>query len=105
MPATSRARIRQANFWAIPVERGGPDAPASIPVERGGPDAPASLADTYAQFALTAYANVAGLPALYLPPAQGRPHPGVQLSGPRLSDARLLALGEHLLNARRGGNA
>ncbi|HOG07277.1 MAG TPA: amidase family protein [Syntrophales bacterium] len=90
--AGMRRLAAQADFWAIPVERGGPDAPAS-------------LADTYAQFALTAYANVAGLPALYLPPAQGRPHPGVQLSGPRLSDARLLALGEHLLNARRGGNA
>jgi aspartyl-tRNA(Asn)/glutamyl-tRNA(Gln) amidotransferase subunit A len=66
-------------------------------------DTPASLSDTYAQFATTAFANVTGQPALYLPPATGMAHPGFQLAGPRLSDARLLALGEHLLNMRQGG--
>jgi aspartyl-tRNA(Asn)/glutamyl-tRNA(Gln) amidotransferase subunit A len=66
--------------------------------------APASLADLYARFALTAFANVTGQPALYLPPARDAAA-GFQLAGPRLSDARLLALGEHLLNLRRGGNA
>jgi len=65
--------------------------------------APSSLADTYAQFASMAFANVTGQPALYLPPAPGAAHPGFQLAGPRLSDARLLALGEHLLNMRQGG--
>lgn len=87
-----RRLAAQADVWAIPVDGGGPAAAAS-------------LADAYAPFALTAFANVAGVPALYLPPPQGRPLPGLQLSGPRLSDARLLALGEHLLNARRGGKA
>ena len=66
--------------------------------------APALLADTYAQFASTAFANVTGQPALYLPPASDVAQSGFQLVGPRLSDARLLALGEHLLNMRRGGN-
>jgi aspartyl-tRNA(Asn)/glutamyl-tRNA(Gln) amidotransferase subunit A len=65
--------------------------------------AAASLDGTYAQFAWTSFANVTGQPALYLPPAPGAAHPGLQLAGPRLSDARLLALGEHLLNMRRGG--
>jgi aspartyl-tRNA(Asn)/glutamyl-tRNA(Gln) amidotransferase subunit A len=65
--------------------------------------APASLADTYAQFASTAFANVTGQPALYLPPAPGAAQSGFQIAGQRLSDARLLALGEHLLNMRRGG--
>jgi aspartyl-tRNA(Asn)/glutamyl-tRNA(Gln) amidotransferase subunit A len=65
--------------------------------------APSSLDSTYAQFASTSFANVTGQPSLYLPPAPGAAHPGLQLAGPRLSDARLLALGEHLLNMRRGG--
>jgi len=67
------------------------------------PGAPVSLAETYAQFATTLFASVTGQPALYLPPAPGAAHPGFQLAGPRLSDARLLDLGEHLLNIRRGG--
>jgi len=62
----------------------------------------ALLADTYAQFASTAFANVTGQPALYLPTASGAGQSGFQLAGPRLSDARLLALGEHLLNRRKG---
>jgi aspartyl-tRNA(Asn)/glutamyl-tRNA(Gln) amidotransferase subunit A len=66
-------------------------------------DAPASLSDTYTQFATTVFANVTGQPALYLPPAPGLTRTGFQLAGPRLSDARLLALGEHLLNMRTGG--
>jgi aspartyl-tRNA(Asn)/glutamyl-tRNA(Gln) amidotransferase subunit A len=66
--------------------------------------APALLADTYAQFASTAFANVTGQPALYLPPASDGAQSGFQLVGPRLSDARLLTLGEHLLDMRRGGS-
>ena len=81
----------QADFLVFPA------------VDSATPGAPASLADMYAQFASTAFANVTGQPALYLPPAPGAAHPGFQLAGPRLSDARLLALGEHLLNMRRGG--
>ncbi len=64
---------------------------------------PASLAGTYAQFASTLFASVTGQPALYLPPPPGTARSGFQLAGPRLSDARLLALGEYLLNLRRGG--
>jgi aspartyl-tRNA(Asn)/glutamyl-tRNA(Gln) amidotransferase subunit A len=81
----------QADFLVFPA------------VDSATPGAPASLADMYAQFASTAFANVTGQPALYLPPAPGAAHPGFQLAGPRLSDARLLTLGEHLLNMRRGG--
>lgn len=73
-------------------------------VDIAGSGDTALLTDTYAQFASTAFANVTGQPALYLPPAEGAAHPGFQLAGPRLSDARLLALGEHLMNIRRGGN-
>jgi len=72
-------------------------------VDNNPSDAPASLADTYAQFASTLFANVTGQPALYLPPVPGAGHPGFQLAGPRLSDSKLLALGEHILNTRREG--
>jgi len=81
----------QADFLVFPAANHAPS------------DVPASLDGTYAQFASTSFANVTGQPALYLPPAPGAAHPGFQLAGPRLSDARLLALGEHLLNMRRGG--
>ncbi len=81
----------QADFLAFPAVDAAPQA------------APATLAETYAQFASTLFANVAGWPALYLPPVSAAAGAGFQLSGPRLSDARLLALGEHILNARRGG--
>jgi aspartyl-tRNA(Asn)/glutamyl-tRNA(Gln) amidotransferase subunit A len=73
-------------------------------VDVAGSGDTASLADTYAQFATTAFANVTGQPVLYPPPREGATYPGFQLTGPRLSDARLLALGEHLMNIRRGGN-
>ncbi|MFA5055569.1 MAG: amidase family protein [Dehalococcoidia bacterium] len=73
-------------------------------VDIAGSGDSALLADTYAQFATTAFANVTGQPALYLPTPEGAAHSGFQLAGPRLSDAHLLALGEHLMNIRRGGN-
>lgn len=76
-----------------------------LPAGNGAPaGAPQALARTCAQFATTVFANVTGQPALYLPPPSGAARAGLQLAGPRLSDARLLALGEHLLNSRRGGN-
>jgi len=62
-----------------------------------------SLADTYAQFYVTAFANVTGQPALYLPPPSDGGRVGFQMAGPRLSDARLLALGECVLRVRQGG--
>ncbi|MDD4357455.1 MAG: amidase family protein [Smithellaceae bacterium] len=68
-------------------------------------DKAASLADTYAQFSSTVFANVTGQPVLYLPSASGSAQFGFQLVGPRLSDARLFALGEHLLNLRQGGKS
>ena len=66
------------------------------------PGEAASLPDTYAQFASTAFANVTGQPALYLPPASSSADFGFQLAGPRLSDARLLSLGEYLMKGRHG---
>jgi len=82
----------QVDFLVFPAVDGAPSG------------APTSLADIYAQFASTVFANVTGQPAMYLPPASGAAHSGFQLAGPRLSDAQLLALGEYLLNTRRGGN-
>lgn len=81
----------QADFLVLPL------------VDHDPSGTPASLADTYAQFTSTIFASVTGQPALYLPPAPGAAHSGFQLAGPRLSDGRLLALGEYLLNMRRGG--
>jgi aspartyl-tRNA(Asn)/glutamyl-tRNA(Gln) amidotransferase subunit A len=81
----------QADFLVFPAVDGAPS------------DATALLAETYAQFASTAFANVTGQPALYLPAASDAAHSGFQLAGPRLNDARLLSLGEHILNMRRGG--
>jgi aspartyl-tRNA(Asn)/glutamyl-tRNA(Gln) amidotransferase subunit A len=65
-------------------------------------DGLAQLAETYSQFALTAFANVTGQPVLYLPDLDTA-RPGFQLVGPRLSDAQVLGLGEYLLNLRQGG--
>ena len=53
----------QADFLVFPAANGAPC------------DAPALLADTYAQFASTAFANVTGQPVLYLPPRQARRTP------------------------------
>jgi aspartyl-tRNA(Asn)/glutamyl-tRNA(Gln) amidotransferase subunit A len=64
---------------------------------------PESLADLYAQFIYTAFANVTGQPVLHLPSASGGKQPGFQLAAPRLGDGPLLALGEYLLNTCQGG--
>jgi len=82
----------QADFLVFPAVNGATDG------------TPALLPDTYAQFDSTLFANVTGQPALYLPPEPGGTDSGFQLAGPRLSDTRLLALAEHLLNMRRGGH-
>ena len=66
---------------------------------------PESLADLYAQFIYTMFANITGQPALYLPSSSGSKHPGIQLAGPRLADGRLLALGDYLLSNRQGGKS
>ncbi len=65
--------------------------------------APTPLAETYDQFALMSFANVSGQPVLFLPPAPGITQNGLQLTGAVLSDTRLLALGEYLLEFRQGG--
>ncbi len=61
-----------------------------------------SISGLYTQFAMTVFANVTGQPVLSLPPAAAG-EAGLQFSGPRLSDARLLALGDYLLKIRQGG--
>jgi aspartyl-tRNA(Asn)/glutamyl-tRNA(Gln) amidotransferase subunit A len=75
--------------------------PAVCNAPSGDPD---SLADTYAQFHTTLFANVTGQPSLVLPPVPGAA-PALQLTALRLGDGRLLAIGEHLLDWRRKGNA
>jgi len=83
--------LSQADFLVFPIDNGATSGASEL------------LADTYNQFASTVFANVTGQPALYLPPVSGAAHLGFQLAGPRLSDARLLAVGEYLLNMRNGG--
>jgi aspartyl-tRNA(Asn)/glutamyl-tRNA(Gln) amidotransferase subunit A len=63
---------------------------------------PESMADLYAQFIYTAFANVTGQPALYIPSSVGA---GVQLAARRLDDRRLLDLGDYLLGNRQGGKS
>ncbi|HDQ03199.1 MAG TPA: hypothetical protein ENN23_01285 [Deltaproteobacteria bacterium] len=72
----------QADFLILPV------------VNKAAAQNPATLAETYAQFIYTAFANVTGQPALYLPDKKGE---GLQLTAARLADARLLDMGEHLI--------
>jgi len=82
-------RMTQADFMVFPTAK------------YVSPEAPPLLADTYAQFDSTVFANVTGQPALYLPPANERGS-GFQLVGPRLSDMHVLALGEYLMKLRQG---
>lgn len=75
----------------------------ALPAAGGaGADSAASLADTYAQFGATLFANVTGQPVLVLPPGPEIGGAGVQLTAARGGDARLLALGRHLFNGRGG---
>jgi len=71
-------------------------------VDRILSDISASPDEMYTQFSTTVFANVTGQPVLFLPPLDTG-YPGLQLAGPRLSDLRLLTLGEYLLNMRQGG--
>jgi aspartyl-tRNA(Asn)/glutamyl-tRNA(Gln) amidotransferase subunit A len=61
------------------------------------------LSSIYKRFSFTLFANVTGQPVLCLPVASGAGLPGVQLAGPRNSDAGVLTLGEYILNRRDGG--
>lgn len=74
--------------------------PAVHPTADSGKD---SLADLYAQFSYTAFANVSGQPALYIPAASGETHQGLQITAPRLADGRVLTFGEYVLGNREGG--
>jgi len=58
--------------------------------------------EMYTQFSTTVFANVTGQPVLSLP-SRDTAYSGLQLAGPRLSDLKLLALGEYLQNIHRGG--
>ncbi len=76
-----------------------------VPVVGGAAaSADPSLAETYASFASTLFANVTGQPALVLPTLSGASHVGIQLTGTRRSDGRLLAIGEQLLGKHQGNN-
>jgi aspartyl-tRNA(Asn)/glutamyl-tRNA(Gln) amidotransferase subunit A len=90
--AGMQALTAQADFLVLPAGDHATDGAHEL------------LADTYTQFASTLFANVTGQPALYLPPGRSAGHSGIQLAGPRLSDGRLLSLGEHLLNLGGGVN-
>ncbi|NVM21160.1 MAG: hypothetical protein HWN68_05210 [Desulfobacterales bacterium] len=67
-----------------------------FPTRRPGFDAAAAgtINEVYDAFSLTLLANVTGMPALALPGLvfDGDVDPGLQLVGPRLSDARLLSV-------------
>ncbi len=97
--AGMRQLTSHADVLLLPAGSGAREA---APAEAAASGGPVSLADTYAEQASTLFANVTGQPALYLPP-RGGASAGFQLAGPRRGDARLLALGEYLLD-RRGGS-
>ncbi|MFP4225837.1 MAG: amidase family protein [Desulfobacterales bacterium] len=65
-----------------------------------------SIEETYAAFGLTLPASLAGLPALCLPglARDGETDIGLQLMGPRMTDARVLAAGLKI-NARIKGDS
>ncbi len=86
--------LREVDFLALPVSGG------AVSDQESGPT---TLDGLYQESVFTLAANVTGQPALSLPaaPEAGRPT-SLQLVGPRLSDNRLLALGDLLLTARGG---
>lgn len=97
-----RRLTSQVDFLVLPPCAGtGPDR--GLPRKAEPPSGtPPTLKDIYEGFAATLFANVTGQPALYLPPASRAPGLGFQLSGPRLSDGRLLSLGRLVLDTRGG---
>ena len=95
-------RLRARLVKEMQTVAGQADALILPTVNRAASDKTGSLADLYAQFAYTAFANVTGRPALHLPTANGM---GLQLSAKRLDDGRLLSLGQYLLSHRQGGKS
>ena len=72
--------------------------PAQKPVDAG------TLDRLYEQCKFTAYANVVGLPAMYVPPASAGNH-GFELAAAQGACGRVIALGEYLHRLRAGGKA
>lgn len=69
------------------------------------PAAPDTVPAAYRSFAFTPAANVTGLPAVHVPHVgtEEGTDPGLQCIGPRLADARLIALAARLSPFREGG--
>jgi len=95
-------RLRARLVKEMQTVAGQADALILPTVNRAASDKTGSLADLYAQFAYTAFANVTGRPALHIPGANGA---GVQLSAKRLDDGRLLSWGQYLLSHCQGGKS
>lgn len=77
--------------------------PARLP--RIDPAGAETLEETYAALGLTLPASLAGLPALCIPGmvCDGASDLGLQLMGPRMSDARVLAAGQKIYSSMQGG--
>lgn len=77
------------------------------PTRKAGerPAAPDTVPAAYLPFAFTLPANVTGLPAVHIPHVgtEKGTDPGLQCIGPRLADARLIALAARLSPFREGG--
>lgn len=95
-------RLRARLVMQMQTVAGQADALILPTVNHAASNKTRSLADLYAQFAYTAFANVTGQPALHVPAGNGA---GVQLSAKRLDDGRLLSLGQYLLSHRQGGKS
>ncbi len=80
----------------------------ALPTRREGYDTsvPSSVEATYDVFSLTLPANVTGHPVIQIPglAVDSGKDTGLQLMGPRLSDARLLAAARHISSVARGVN-
>ena len=77
-----------------------------LPTRRLAHDAAgaSTVKETYDAFSLTLYANVAGQPSLHVPSFARGPEGdmGIQLTVPRLADARLLSVGMELSSTAQG---
>jgi aspartyl-tRNA(Asn)/glutamyl-tRNA(Gln) amidotransferase subunit A len=77
-----------------------------LPTRRLAHDAAgaSTVKETYDAFSLTLYANVTGQPSLHVPSFDRGPEGdmGMQLTVPRLADARLLSVGMELSSTAQG---
>ena len=99
-PAFERACVLRRRLVGETDELFGRADLLALPTRQHEPDPcrAETLRDTYAAFRLTLAANVAGLPALHIPGLNldAGTDLGLQLLGPRLGDARVLAAGARL---------